>query len=293
MGIIRSATVTVADPERAAALYQEWFGYRRIEAGIIDRALAESWGAPAMAGREQVLLGPASGVEIFLRLVRGTSPAETVPMRSLGWSAMEIGVEDVFATGAVMDASPFDVIGPPKPMESLPTIHPMQVRAPDGEISFLTEIKSKVPGNGLPRPAAPIDHIFIMVMGCSESDETYAWFERQLAVEPRMTMEIGYRLINEAFGLPLSNKIRLRTAKARGLVCLEFDTLPAGAVPRPQVAGELPAGIAMVSLLRADLDGVPGPWITPPSVRSGAHYAGRRAGTLRTPDGVLVEVVEG
>ena len=33
-------------------------------------------------------------------------------------------------------------------------------------------------------------------------------------------------------------------------------------------------------------------WITPPTVRDSAVYAGKRAGTVRALDGTLVELVE-
>lgn len=290
--IIRCATVTVRDVEAAARNYEQWFGYRLAEVGEIDAGLAQSWGAPGHAGRPYRLLQPASGAESFIRFVEGSSSPEEPPMRTLGWSAMEIAIEDVFAANEHLQDSPFAIIGPPKPMESLPTIHPMQVRAPDGELSFLTQILSREPNNGLPRPESFIDHIFIMVAGCSDADRTYAWFEEQIGIEPRMTLEMTYRLINEAFGLPLTNKIRMRTGKAKGLVCFEFDALPEGAEPRRRTGDGLPEGIGLVSVSHPDLGNVPGPWLAPPEHRPGALYGGRRSGTLSGPDGILVEVIE-
>jgi hypothetical protein len=49
----------------------------------------------------------------------------------------------------------------------------------------------------------------------------------------------------------------------------------------------------MATFRCVDFDAVPGPWITPPVKREGPIYAGARTGTLRAPDGTLVEVVEG
>lgn len=290
--IIRCATVTVRDVEAASNNYEQWFAYRIVEIGEVDAELAQSWGAPGCAGRAFRLLQPASGADSFIRLIEGDAAPEEPPMLTLGWSAMEIAIEDVFAANDSLQGSPFAIIGPPKPMESLPTIHPMQVRAPDGELSFLTQILSREPNNGLPRPQSFIDHIFIMVAGCTDADATYAWFEEQIGIEPRMTLEMTYRLINEAFGLPLSNKIRMRTGKAQGLVCFEFDTLPAGAGPRARPDGALPIGIGLVSVAHPDLDSIPGPWLAPPARHSGSLYGGRRAGTLSGPDGILVEVIE-
>ena len=69
---ILAATVTTPAIETSVDLYRDALGYRVVERGVVSPALARSWGAPAMAGRAQAVLAPASGEAVFLRLVAGT-----------------------------------------------------------------------------------------------------------------------------------------------------------------------------------------------------------------------------
>jgi hypothetical protein len=49
----------------------------------------------------------------------------------------------------------------------------------------------------------------------------------------------------------------------------------------------------MATFVHPNLDELEGSWIVPPHTPPGAIYGGARAATLRGPDGVLIEVVEG
>ncbi|MCW5572680.1 MAG: hypothetical protein KIT37_06570 [Steroidobacteraceae bacterium] len=292
MTLLKCVTVSVDDVDSAARRYVEWLDYEVVEQGRLPADVAQSWAAPATAGRRYSLLRPASGADVFIRLI-GDCPGERAPaFTTLGWIAMEICVQDVLAVNARMMSSPFRIIGPPEPMSSLPAIYPMQVTGPDGDVIYFTQIKSRKPGSGLPQARSPIDHLFIMIMGCADVDVTHDWFARQLALEPRMTMEIEHGLLRRAFGLPEGSRFRLRTMQHAGHVCLEFDQLPAAAAVPMRRDGDIPAGLALTTVVATDLDCIPGPWITPPAPRTGALYAGCRSGALRTPDGALLEVLE-
>jgi hypothetical protein len=50
--------------------------------------------------------------------------------------------------------------------------------------------------------------------------------------------------------------------------------------------------VALVTLWHDRIDTIAGPWLTPPAVRAGAFYDGRRSGVLRMPEGALVELIE-
>ena len=54
----------------------------------------------------------------------------------------------------------------------------------------------------------------------------------------------------------------------------------------------LPPGNALVTLAMRDLDACKVDWITPPVVRDGPLYEGRRAGTCLGYAGELIELVE-
>ena len=254
--------------------------------------LAASWGASASAGRKFVVAQPASGAEVFLRFVEGDPAPDYLPLRTYGWAAIEICVQDVLAVNARMLKSPFEIIGPPKRLDGLPTIFPMQVQGPDKEIVFLTEINGDPPGQVLPRAASLIDKLFILVLACSDVRASTRWFAEHLRLDPGRELDLVYGVINGAFGLPPETQHTLLTMTHDSDVFLELDQYPPQTTVRVAPAGALPPGIAMATFIHPDLDSVSGPWITSPVVRDGPLYGGLRVGCIAAPDETLVEVVE-
>jgi len=291
MELLRAATLTVPDPEATAALYAAWLDYSVAERGAVPQDLAESWGCPTSAGRAFTVCRPASGADVFIRFVKGRIPCDYRPLRSFGWAAIEICVQDTLAVNARMERSPFQIIGPPRELDGLPAIFPMQVKGPDQEIVYLTEIRDNLPAFDLPRAQALIDRLFILVLACSDLETSLDWFERELKLSAGQSMDIVYTMIANAFGLPHDQKHTIATM-IHGRDCfLELDQYPDAAEVRPTEPGALPPGVAMVTLRHPDFDALSG-WIAPPVIRNGTFYGGRRCGTLRAPDGILIEVVE-
>jgi len=291
MELLRAATLTVPDPEAAAARYGAWFDYSVAERGVVPQDLAESWGCPASAGRAFIVCRPASGADVFIRFVEGRIPPDYRPLRSFGWAAIEICVQDTLAVNARMERSPFQIIGPPRELDGLPAIFPMQVKGPDQEIVYLTQIRDNLPAYDLPRAQALIDRLFILVLACSDLQTSLDWFERELKLSPGRSMDIVYTMIANAFGLPHARKHTIATMIHDRDCFLELDQYPDAATPRPREPDALPPGVAITTLRHPDFDALSG-WIAQPVAREGAVYGGRRSGTLRAPDGVLVEVVE-
>jgi catechol 2,3-dioxygenase-like lactoylglutathione lyase family enzyme len=291
---VRAATLVTPAPEAAAALYGRWMDYSVVEQGEISPELAASWGAPGAVGRRFTVCQPASGQPVYLRFVQGEAHPDYLPLRSYGWAAIEICVQDVEAVNTRMQASPFEIIGPPAPLDGMPNIVAMQVRGPDREIVFLTHIMSpNFPEFDLPTAQSPIDRIFILVLACSDMEGAKTWFEGALKLRAGSTIELAYNVLSDAFGFAPDHKHAIATLSQGRNVFLEVDQYPAEAVPRPQHPGELPPGVAMATFVHPNLDELEGSWIVPPHTPPGAIYGGARAATLRGPDGVLIEVVEG
>lgn len=291
MKLLRAATMTVADPHASAQRYVEWFDYCVVEQGRIDAGLAASWGAARTAGRRCIVLRPSSGAEVFLRFIEADESESLVPLRTYGWAALEICVQNVLAVNERLRSSPFEIIGPPRENEGLPSILPMQVMGPDKEIVYLTEILADLPSYDLPRAASPIDKLFILVLACSNLDASLAWFERHARLELGRKTNIVYTMLAKSFGLPLAELHEIATMVHGRDVFLELDQYPPAAIPRTNRSGELPPGIGVATFMHPEFDRLEGPWIEPPAERDGAVYDGRRAGTLRAPDGTLVEIV--
>ncbi len=292
MNLLRAATLTVADPKTTAARYSQWLDYTVVEQGRVDPDLAASWGAPASSDREMVVCRPASGADVFLRFVQGDPPADYRPLRTFGWAAIEICVSDTLAVAERMAASPFEVIGPPRELDGMPEIFPMQVRGPDHEIVYLTQIRSQPQGVRLAQAQSLIDRLFILVLASEDLSATRAWFAEKLGLTVHGEVAIRYTMISKAFDLPQETKHTIATAGHDIDTFLEFDQYPDAATPRPQQPGELPPGIALATLTHPGLDAVTAPFVTPPHPRAGAIYGGRQCAVVRTPDGALVELIE-
>jgi hypothetical protein len=288
MRLLRAATLVTPDPDVTAGLYQTWFDYRPVETGAITPALAAAWGTPAMAGRRYSVMMPASGTQVYLRFVEGRGPADYQPLRSFGWGAIEICIQNVMAVHEKMLASPFSVIGPPKALDGSPAIWPMQVQGPDGEIIFLTEIRDDEPHARLPRAATPIDCLFIAVLACKDMAATRNWFEKELELEGGPDFSLAYTMLSRVFGLAAAEKHKIAVLGHGPDAFLQLDQYPAGATQRSVTPGELPPGVAMVTM------------VAPAGVKpshsfeknhAGMIYAGGLSRVLRTPEGALIELV--
>jgi catechol 2,3-dioxygenase-like lactoylglutathione lyase family enzyme len=292
MKLLRAATLAVPDVAATTGRYRDYMDYSVIEQGRLDTELARSWGAPGNAGRPYAVMAPASGADIYLRLVEGDPQPDYRPLRTFGWAAIEICVQDVLAANARMEKSPFEIIGPPREIEGLPAIYPMQVQGPDGEIVYLTQIRSDLPAYDLPRAQSPIDKLFICVLACSDMRRSIDWFENHVGLTFGRDMQIVYTMLAKAFGTPMDQLYTISTMVHERDVFLELDQYPDAATPRPVAEGQLPPAVAMVTLKVPDFSRVNGDWISPPRRRDSAIYKGAMAGTLRAPDGALVEIVE-
>jgi catechol 2,3-dioxygenase-like lactoylglutathione lyase family enzyme len=292
MELLRAATLTVSDLDSTVERYSTWLDYRPVETGTIASDLAASWGCPDSASQRYAIMQPASGSAVFIRLVEGAQVADYCPLRTYGWSTIELCVTDVLTVQDRMARSPFTIIGPAAKNPSLPTIFPMQVRGPDDEIVYLTQILSDLPQYDLPRAKSLIDRIFIMVLGCSDMRASGRWFEANLGLALGRDIDINYTMLTNAFGTPADQKFTICTMTHERDVFLELDQYPVQATARPQQAGTLPPGIAIASFLNPDFDSVQADWITPPTRRAGPLYNGARVGTVQAPDGTLVEMIE-
>ena len=290
---LRGGTVCVVDLERSQAAYEGLIEYRTVESGRISNSLAEAWGAPDAAGARYALLQPVSGAETCLRLVESPPVGGFEPLVSMGWTALEFCVRDVQALAARLAVSPFETIGPPRRLDGMDSLCAMQVRGPDGEICYFTQIDGDPPGLSLPRASSFVDRLFIHVVGASDLGTTERWAERHLQCAVAMAgVEMRYTMLAQAFRQPLDTRFTISTLKRGDELFLQVDQMPPQAVRRPQRAGMLPPGIAMTTLSVADLETVAHACLAPPAGHDGMLYDGRRSAVLADPDGTLYELLE-
>lgn len=289
---LRCATLVVPDVEVATERYTQWFDYSVVEQGIVTPSLAASWLSPGSSGKKYAVLQPSSLAPVFLRFVEGQDVPSYEPMRTYGWGATEMCVKDVEAVNERMLRSPFKVIGAPEPLDGFPTVKPMQVRGPDREIVYLTEILVDGPSHGLPTVESLIDRPFIMVLACSDLKKSMAWIDEVFGLPVSNPVKVKYSLLNEAFGTDPNGKHELCIVKGSGQTFMELDQYPEEATARPQHSGELPPGVAITTMIFPDFERLSGHWVVPPVIREGPVYGGCRVGMLQSPDGALLEVLE-
>jgi len=297
MELIRAATLTVSDLDRSRKLYCDWLNYSAVETGTISPELAQSWDTPKTAGAPYCVLKPESGADIFIRMIQQPGVEGYKALTSYGWAAIEICNQDTLAVNDIMEKSPFEIVGPPQPLDGLPYIFPMQVKGPDREIVYLTEFKERhMEAYDLPEAGSLIDRMFILVLACSDLEKSGAWLSKHLAVDQGPPMDLIYTLINTAFDLPENDKHTIATLQHERDVFLEIDQYPKEAIERPRHNGMLPPCTALASFRHPEFDKLEtinrDLWIKPPAVYEGPVYNGKRAATLKAPDGTLIEIIE-
>lgn len=291
-GTILGGVVTVPDLGAALDDYHGRLGLRLVERGRLDPDLAASWGCPASAGAALAILQPQSGAPCFVRLVEGGVPDGFRPMRSYGWAAYELTVQDVFGWPDRLAGSGFEVIGPPRAIASMPYFVPMQVFGPGREMLYLNEVAADMPNCDLPRAGSPVDHIFVAILAAPDRSASVGWYAETLGLDIADTHVIPYTMINKAFDLPPDTLTAITVVQKGRLPILEVDDFPDAATARPCLPGALPPGNALVTLAVRELGALADAGLAPAAVRSGPLYAGRRAVTLRGPAGELLELVE-
>lgn len=293
-GPILSATVTVADLAATTRRYAETLGYQADAAGTVSADQAGAWGAPAMAGRRWQLLRPDSGEPGWICLVEGTRPADYRPLAHHGWASMEILLRDTDAMHERMKGTDFTIIGEPHPLKASPEIKAMQVIGPDGEALYLTNVpKGASPAHELPQPKCDVDRIFIMVLGVPDFDATHADLEAKFGLKKTTSRTRGINFLGDGYGLEDEGKpLPMSTVQLAGRCVIQVDGMQPAATPRPCTAGELPPGVALVTLAYPSLAALEKAALGPSCASEGAGPVAGRCLTVRGAGGELYEVIE-
>ncbi len=292
LGPIRSVTVTTPELGATAAAYEDFLGYAAAGGGQVSAALAATWQCPAEAGRDYLLLKPASDVDFWLRLVAAEPLPGYRPLTTFGWNASELLVQDVDALAAQLADSPFEIIGPPEDLSFSDAIRAMQVRGPANEIVYLTQFKRPVPEFDVPDALSFVDRVFIMIVGGADLGAIQRYYETTFNVPPAPVMDAVVSVLSDAFGLPRGQLHAIAALSVGGKCFIEADQYPAAATPRPVRAGCLPPATAIVSFECAQLAGLRAAPVGPVTQHPEEPYAGRRAALLRGAAGELIELIE-
>ncbi|HSN70488.1 MAG TPA: hypothetical protein VLT59_03225 [Steroidobacteraceae bacterium] len=291
LDVIVAVTITAPDLAAVEAAYRRWLDYEVVERGTVSRELAAHWSAPAVAGRAYLTMQPASGEPVYLRFVEQSAVAGAEPMRTFGWNATEILVEDPVALAAKLRESPFRIIGEPRPLSMNPAVVAMQTIGPAGELLYLTRIPPGKSAFNLGSAQSFVDRVFIVVLGGPDVPamlDYYAGFG--LEVTEPAPARVG--VLNREWGFAEDHQIPLAIVRLPTSFLIEVDGYPAEARERPRRDRELPPGMAIVTFAIDSFDGLDVPLVSEPRTFDALPYSGRRVALARGAAGELIELIE-
>jgi len=291
-GRILSATISTPDLKNTQALYANCLRYNSASSGVVEKDLALSWGAPAMAGRPYVLMIPRSESTYALRLVETAPVADFTPMHTYGWGALELSVMDVEDVHAAVKKSAFRIIGAPRDIMFGAPVRPMQCTGPAREALFLTQVLKTEHPEGPEMARAFVDQLFIAILATPDCEKALTFYEKALGYRRGETFEIGYRSLNQAFGLAPDTPQSFTMLQSPDGGIIQVDQYPKGAGVRPTQPGYLPPAISMVSLVVPSLADVKADFLGPPFRSPTAPYDGRASAVVKGVAGEWIELVE-
>lgn len=291
-GRIKIATVSSHNMDETCKSYQDFFGYKIIEDSIVTEEQARSWGTPKMAGKRQLITGPESGADVYIRLVENDPVPEYKNLTTYGWNAIEITVTDADALHERLKDSPFTIAGEPTNFDFSDAIYPMQAVGLSEELFYLNQVRGSLPAYDLPMAESFVDHIFIMILATPDVKKAVQFYVDAFGWEEGNTFHIPYSVINNAFDLPAETKHFLCMSCNGRVVNNEIDQYPEGTIVRPRKEGMLEPGIAITTYMVEDLDKVNVPLLTDPIRVNGTAYDGRRSACCIGSAGELIELIE-
>ena len=290
---ITAVTFAVRDLPASESAFRDWLGYRTVASGHVPAELTSIWDAPQAAGRRFVVMEPESGEPVFLRLLEAPAVADWAPLRTFGWNAAELHVQDVQGLAKRLRDSPFTIIGAPRDLLKNGAAIAMQVRGPADEVLYLTELNGKGMRRTYGEALSPVGRVFIAVLGAREHAASMEFYERQC----RRLYDRGefpIRVLANAFRLdPETAKFNMASAVMAETFRIEIDDYPDSATTRPVSTGDIPPGMSMVTVRVDSIEQCGLELLTPAAVAPYLPpYGGARISLAVGPSGEWLELVE-
>lgn len=279
-------TFAVGQLQTLETAYHEHLAYQTVDRGTVSAAAAAVWDAPATAGRPYLLMQPASGEPVYLRFVEATPVPGGEAMRTFGWNATELLARDPDALAERLRDSAFEIVGEPADLWAAPDApRAMQVEGPAGELLYLTR-NLQFGINSF------VDRVFIMVVGGPSMAAFRDFYGERLGLQVSEATPFQIGVISRALGVAETTTYPLALATISPRFLIELDEYPPVAGPRPRHSGELPPGVAMVTVVVSDLAAFDLDWRGTPAALDALPYDGRRVAVSAGPAGEWLEFVE-
>jgi catechol 2,3-dioxygenase-like lactoylglutathione lyase family enzyme len=290
LGPILAVTLAVPDLAAAERAYAETLGYQVVSRGEISAEIASIWDAPVTAGRPFLVMQPASGADMVFRFVESPPVPNYRPLRTYGWNANELLVEDVDAMPDRLKDSEFEIIAMPRNLSTTDEIKAMQAFGPSKELTYFTTVKNTAFGLG--QAESFVDRVFIVINGGRTMESHLEFYGDKLGIEVSIPQPVRMSALNAILGFDSEREHPLSTANIGGPFMIELDEYPDGTEERPILPGDIPPGISIVSFLVDDLDAMPVDFRAKYLKPSGLPYNGNRAAVIVGPNGEWLELIE-
>jgi hypothetical protein len=245
-----------------------------------------------MAGMRQVIMGPESGSQVYIRIVENDDMPDYEPLKTFGWNAIEITVSDVEALHENLKQSPFDIIGVPTYLDFSDKIYPMQAVGLANEAFYLNQVRGDLPDYDLPMARSFVDHTFIMVLATPDMNDAIKFYVDNFGWAQGNEYFVKYSVINTAYDLPEETPHYLSMTCVGRIVNNEIDQYPDATIDRACADNKLAPAIAMTSFIVKDMDRVKADLISAPIRIDMAPYNGRRSACCVGNAGELIELIE-
>ena len=249
IGPIDTVTILTHDLSKSVAMYISAFGWQEKGSEYLLRTEAASrWQAANLIGAKVL---EVSGINGGARFIESTSYQNPLPLRTFGWSALEICVDDVHKYVAQAVEAGFEVLNEAVPLSGTAKPLPLiaaQLAGINGEVVYITQILSEVPNFELPDVSKESGSIFICVLGASDLEKSREVLESKFEVRRASDREVSIRVINRVYEKPLDSLHRLSSLQLAGRNAIEIDQLPVEGEQREKLAGNLTPGISIVTV---------------------------------------------
>ncbi len=249
IGPIVTVTILTHDLSKSAAMYVSAFGWQEkgseYQLGAVE---ASRWHAPNLIGAKVL---EVSGINGGVRFIESTTYQNPLPLRTFGWSALEICVDDVHKYVAQAVEAGFEILNEAVPLSGTAKPLPLiaaQLAGINGEVVYITQILSEVPNFELPDVSKESGSIFICVLGASDLAKSREVLESNFEVRRASDREVAIRVINRVYEKPLETLHRLSSLQLAGRNAIEIDQLPNEGAQREKLASILPPGISIVTV---------------------------------------------
>ena len=290
LGPILAVTLAVPDLAVIERAYGETLGYQVVERGEISAEVSGVWNAPITAGRPYLIMQPASGADMVFRFIESPPVPGYEPLKTFGWNANELLVEDVDSMPTRLENSAFQIIAMPRNLSTTDDIKAMQAFGPAKELTYFTTVKSTLFGLG--KAESFVDRVFIVINGGKSMDSHINFYGKTLGIEVSKPQPVRMSALNAILGFDSEREHPLSTANIGGPFMIELDQYPEGTIDRPLLPGDIPPGISIVSFVVEDLDTIPVNYRSKFLKPAGRPYNGNRSGLTVGPNGEWIELIE-